>query len=907
MNDVVLSCVSKPARYLGGEPGSFIPKPKAKVRWALAFPDLYDIGMSHLGLKILYAILNGLPTVSCERVFAPWVDYEQELRTHKGRLRSLESHSPLSDFDIVGFTLQHEMLYSNVINMLDLAAIPLHSSERGKKDPLVIAGGPCSVNPEPLADFIDAFVIGDGEAAVVTISEALEQCKAKSLDRDATLDRLARIPGVYVPRFYQPSWNADGTLSALQPLGDYPKRVKSLKCLIKGLPYPTDQVIPLVDSVHDRASIEIRRGCTRSCRFCQAGYISRPVRERDVAEIAHLSRKTLESTGFDEVSLMSLSSGDYSQVIPLLNLLQSELMPVRGHVVVPSLRLDRVPVSFLNGLSSVKQTSITFAPEAGSLRLRKAINKDLSDEEIFSTVQRTFDSGWRTVKLYFMVGLPTETEDDLEAIVEMVRTLRGLLKQGEKGHKSRTLSISVAPFVPKPHTPFQWVPQMPLEEIQTKITYLAGRLRKSNVKVHWHDLRKSLIEAVLTRGDRNLGKVLLEAWRLGVKMDDWTDCFQPDIWDKAFEITGIQPSFYAQRKRDQAEVFPWDIIDVGVSRQYLWSEHEKAFHGEITDDCFHSECSGCGACSAELRTDKASAPAEVPGSEEETADTSSGQSDLLDQPPFWFRVQFAKGERSRFLSHLELQRFLIQSLHRSRLPLRMTQGFNPRPRLSLGLATPVGIVSHAEYLDIAMVSSVEAAEVLRRLQKAWGGVFRIKAVRYLGRKHQPLTTDSGGILYRVKFDRTLPSDLLSILIQSKPAVSENGSSGASQSSDDHSGETQGVLPDIGGDDPYNKALPHSSTKRPIGNDLPALDIIDSIDMIYSLPVQERTELEMFVRVRNGRTPKARDLLAFVLLLLNGFEGNATIEKVEILSQTSQGDWVSLMDVSLPDAGEVVVA
>ncbi|HNT37426.1 MAG TPA: B12-binding domain-containing radical SAM protein, partial [bacterium] len=333
----------------------------------LTFPDLYDIGTSHLGLKILYSILNGLHNVSCERAFAPWVDFEKELRVRGACLCSLESQQPLSSFDVVGFTLQHEMLYSNVINMLDLGGIPLHSRDRAEKDPLILAGGPCAVNPEPLADFIDAFVIGDGETAVVTLSETLLQCKADALDRKATLDRLARIPGVYVPQFYEPVWNADGTLSELAPVDPaYPNRVKSLKCTLRGLPYPVEQVIPLVDSVHDRASIEIRRGCTRSCRFCQAGYISRPIRERDPDEIAYLSKKTLENTGFDEVSLMSLSSGDYSQILPLLNVLQSELQSVRGHVVVPSLRLDRVPESFLNGLSSVKQTSLTFAPEAGS-------------------------------------------------------------------------------------------------------------------------------------------------------------------------------------------------------------------------------------------------------------------------------------------------------------------------------------------------------------------------------------------------------------------------------------------------------------------------------------------------------------------------------------------------------------
>jgi len=855
----ILANVEKPGRYLGGEPGSVSPKPTARVRWVLAFPDIYDIGMSHLGLKILYSIINELPEASCERVFAPWIDYENELRNRNIRLTSLETGRPLSEFDVVGFSLQHEMLYSNVLNMLDLSGIPLISSERSDDHPIVIAGGPSAVNPEPMADFIDAFVVGEGEDVAKEITEAIDRCKAHRLDRQSTLKALANLKGVYVPSFYEPIWKNDGTLETITPKDPaLPTSITKRTASMRGLPYPVCQAVSLVASVHDRLSVEIRRGCSRGCRFCQAGFITRPVRERPVDEIVDLGKRALVESGYDELSLMSLSSGDYSQIGALLADLHNELPEYGGHLVVPSLRLDRIPDGFLEKLSFVKQRSLTFAPEAGSERLRSAINKDLTDEEIFSTVQKTFSLGWKTAKLYFMVGLPTETQDDLEAIVDLVNELRRSVKSG-KGQKRKEFHISISPFVPKPHTPFQWSPQLPIRDVRERVDFLADRIRGRDVKFKWHELERSLLEGVFSRGDRRLGQVILQAWKSGVKMDNWTACFDHRKWEDAFDKVGVDPSSYTTRERDKHEFLPWDVIDVGVTKDFLWSENEKALRNETTEDCFVGRCSKCGACSDSLRVERAD-PVDI---QIESRDSREQPDQHQNEPPHWYRVEFAKPERSCFLSNLDIQRLFVQALHRTRLPLRMTQGFHPRPKCSFGMAIPFDLVSHCENCDFALSEERSSFDVQKALSKATGEVLEVRGVRYIGRKRRSLVELTERIVYQMSFEPSLSHNEIKHLLDSIDGKEEK---------DGQNGENTEVL------------------------DMQAL-----IDSICILPQHLGTEakvLEFSVPVKDGRTPKPRDLCAWIGSFLDEQRVKVSIKKVATLGRTSQGDFVSLLELPI---------
>ena len=592
--------IQKPVRYMGGEYGAVMKDPeKVEVRYAFLFPDTYEVGMSHLGMRILYHIINQREDTWCERVFTPWVDMSAEMRANGIPLFSLESRTPIKEFDILGVTLQYEMSFTNILESLDLAGIPLRREDRTDADPFVICGGPCAFNAEPLAPFVDLIAIGDGEEETLATIEVYKQWKASGLPREEYLKMAAQIPGIYVPSLYDVSYNADGTVHAVTPKpgSGAPEIVrKALVSDLNAAEYPDRLIVPYGEIVHNRIMLEIFRGCTRGCRFCQAGMIYRPVRERKMDRLMELAEKLVKNTGYDEISLMSLSSGDYSCLPELAHQMVEKFAKKRVKISLPSQRIDAVLTDTLKETQKVRKTALTLAPEAGTQRLRDVINKGVTEEDLMRAVTDAFEQGWSAVKLYFMIGLPTETDEDVLGIADLARKVRAcyFAVPKEKRAPGLRITVSASVFVPKNFTPFQWCGQLDGETVVRRQMLLRDELRKVKgveFKYHAHDL--SYIEAVFARGDRRLGDVMEYAWRLGCRFDGWSDQYRHDLWLRAFEEKGVDPDFYALRNFDLNETLPWDHLDAGVTKAFLRREWEKAQRGERTQDC-RKGCVGCG-------------------------------------------------------------------------------------------------------------------------------------------------------------------------------------------------------------------------------------------------------------------------------------------------------------------------
>lgn len=739
----ILAQVQTPTRYAGNEINA-IKKDLDQVdlTFGLVFPDLYEIGTSHFGIQILYSILNKQENIAAERFFAPAEDMEQLMEAKGIPCLSMESQRELAAFDIIGISLLYELNFTNILTLLSLSRIPFYANQRDDTFPLIIGGGPCAFNPEPVADFFDAFVIGDGEEAIVQIANEVIEFKKNGDGNKKTLLRLlSKIEGVYIPSFFTPHLDKSG-IQTLTPLyEDYTSVKRAFLPALTLDTFPMDPIVPYAKPVHDRLRLEIARGCSRGCRFCQAGMIYRPVRERSVEDLVKIAKFSLKSTGYSEMSLLSLSTGDYSNLPQLMQQLLAMNQDQCNSISLPSIRAEKLTPELMELIKTVRKTGFTIAPEAGTQRLRDIINKNLTEESISTTVQNALELGWKNIKLYFMMGLPFEEMADIEGICRLSTQLASGYAKGKKG-----ITVSVASFIPKAHTPFQRHSQMPLEQTNEKLQYLKDNLRHKRIKLKWQDPKMSLVEGVFARGDRRLAPLLVAAFKNGCRLDGWTDKFRFNLWQKAFDDTGIDPLFYTSRKRGDEETLPWDHIDSGVTDTFLKNEFQKAMEKASTQDCRDHDCTGCGVCDFEriqpVLHDIDTTPLKSTGS------MGSSPTLLPDDAFFKFDVIFSKLDRARFFGHLELATIFERAVKRAGLTVKYSKGFNPSMKMSFENALPLGMESEEETLFIYLERGTRPEEIKEALNKALPtGLHIIDCLLHSKLRHQD-TTESA---YQIRF------------------------------------------------------------------------------------------------------------------------------------------------------------